>query len=338
MGKLIICGRINKYYGYIILPTIFLLLQDMVFGANYNNSFHEVNISTLSDEHAIIHDLFSYMFTFFSALIIYKCNKKKRKNILINESANVQEQKEEEHSKKQFSTLLFIIILWVLEEQLKQIYMTTLKNLDFWMFELIIMFIFMKKTFNVKLYNHQKLSFIIIIFPFIFKVGTIILSYINPDENDPGIIYIKNRYIIPIGIIFYIFLLISDSYILTRIKFFMDTRFISISQVLMYFGLFGSIYCLIITIVSTHIKCSIYATNICEIKKIDNNNTIYYFENYEIYFSGLKDFLIREIAANLINDISFLLKYYFSLQVIKLLSPIHNIFSVPLYFLQAFIN
>ena len=336
MVKYISCGRINKYYGYIFLSVFFTLLKDFAFGVNYNNSFKELYIFNLSNEHVIIHALFGYLLVFFSSLTIYKCKIKKRKNILIKESENVQEQKEEKLSKKHLTTLLFIIILWVLEEQLKQIYMDTLKNLDIWMLELIIIYYFMKKTFNVKLYKHQILSFIIIIFPFIFKIVTIILSCINPDINDPGIIYLNNKYIIPIGIILYIILLISDSYILTKIKLFIDTRFISISEVLMYFGLFGSIYCIIITIVSTHIECHLFIDNICEIKTKDNNNnsTIYYYENYKIYFNGLKERenLIKEILANFVNDISFLLKYFFSLQVVKLLSPIHNIFSIPVFF------
>jgi hypothetical protein len=190
----------------------------------------------------------------------------------------------------------------------------------------------MKRIFNVKLYNHQKLSFLIIIFPFIFKVGTIILSIISCDDNDPGIIYLKNKLIIPIGIILYFIILISDSYILTKIKLFMDIRFISIPEVLMYFGLFGFIICLIITFATSYIKCPHFQKDICDIPSIENNKTIYYFENYKIYFSELKNNLIEEIILNLINSFSFFLGYFFSLQIIKFLSPIHYIFCIPLYF------
>jgi hypothetical protein len=117
MEKYISCGRINKYYGYIFLSVFFLLLQDFPFGANYNNSFQELNIFNLPCDHSIIHDLFGYIFTFFSSLIVYKIKIKKHKNILINESESIQELKEEEHSKKHLSKLLFIIILWVIEEK-----------------------------------------------------------------------------------------------------------------------------------------------------------------------------------------------------------------------------
>jgi len=333
MEKCISCGRINKYYGYIFLSVLFMLLQDLAYGTNYNNSFRELIIFKLQNEHKIIHDVFCYLVVFFSSLVIYKKYKiKKPKNILINKAKIIQDQKEEEHSKKYFTKLLFIIILWAIEEQLKQLYMNILKNLDFWMFELIIMYFFMKRIFNVKLYKHQILSFLIIIFPFIFKVGTIILSIISHDNNDPGIIYLDNKFIIPIGIILYIILLISDSYILTEIKSFMDIRFISIPEILMYFGLFGSIICLIITLASSYIECPHFQKDICDIPYIENNKTIYYFENYKIYFSGFKENPMENIAVNLIGNFSFFLEWLFSLLVVKHLSPIHKIFSTPFYF------
>ena len=340
MGKYISCGRINKYYGYIFLSIFFMNLQDFILGVNYNNSFQNINIPDFSGVHNIIHDLFGFILTFFSSLIIYKCKIKKHKSILINETESVQKQKEEEHSKKHLIKLLLIIILWVIQEQLIQIYIDTLKNLDFWMLQLIIMYYFMKKTFNVKLFQHQILSFILIIFPFIFKIITIVLTCISHDKNDPGIIYIDNKILIPIGILLYIILLISNSYIVTQIKMFMDIRFISIPEILMYFGLFGSIICLIITFSSTYVECyQLFEGNICDIrKKGKNNEDIYYLENYKIYFNELKKNLINEIIFNLFYTFSFLFQYFFSLQIIKFLSPIHNIFCYPLgFFFQKII-
>ena len=193
MGKYIICGKINKYYGYIFLHIIFLVLQDLLFGANYNNIFHDTRLLGLIYKYNIIHSLFCYIVIFFSSFIFYKCRPKKCENLLIKKIEKVEEQN---NSKKVF---LFIIILWVIEEQLKKIYTNTLNNLDFWMLELIIIYLFIKKAFNVILYKHQKLSFIIIIIPFIFKIGTIILSFYSKDQNVP--IY-SNLLIFFIGILF----------------------------------------------------------------------------------------------------------------------------------------
>ena len=74
------------------------------------------------------------------------------------------------------------------------------------MLELIIIYYFNKKIFNAELYKHQKLSFLIIIFPFIFKVGTIFLSLNSNYINGP--INVNNILIIPRGIVIYIILLI----------------------------------------------------------------------------------------------------------------------------------
>ena len=59
--------------------------------------------------------------------------------------------------------LLFIIFLWVIMDFFIDFYNHTLKDLDFWFFELIMISIFSNKIFNFKLYNHQKLAILFII-------------------------------------------------------------------------------------------------------------------------------------------------------------------------------
>ena len=329
MGKYIICGKINKYYGYIFLHIIFLVLQDLLFGANYNNIFHDTRLFGLKYKYNIIHSLFCYIVLFFSSFTFYKCKPKKHENLLTKKIGKVEEQN---NSKKLFLILLFIINLWVLEEQLKDIYTNTLNNLDFWMLELIIIYFFIKKLFNVILYKHQKLSFIIIIIPFIFKIVTIILSFFNKDQNVP--IYVNNILILFIGIAFYIGILISDAYILTKIKWFIDIKYISITEILMYYGLFGTLFYLIFSIFSLFRLCpKILVNDICI--EDDKNEMFYNFENFNIYFNELKGnpkLIIEEIVISLIGAFSFLLEYVFALLIIKHLSPIHKIFSIPLFF------
>ncbi len=200
------------------------------------------------------------------------------------------------------------------------------------MLELIIIYYFNKKIFNAELYKHQKLSFLIIIFPFIFKVGTIFLSLNSNYKNGP--IYINNILIIPIGIVIYIILLISDAYFLTKIKWFMDIKYISIPEILMYFGLFGTIFYLILSFISIFRICPKSLINNFCIKGNDNE-TFYYFENFNFYLNEMKEnkkLFIEEIIIILVGSFSFLLEYVFSLLIIKHLSPIHKIISNPLFF------
>lgn len=114
MVKYIICGKINKYHGYIFLSIIFMLLQDLVFGFDYNNSFHESKLFGLNRQYFIIRSLFCYIILFVSSFIFYKYNNKKSENLLTKKITKVEKQN---NSKKYFLTFLFIIILWVIEEQ-----------------------------------------------------------------------------------------------------------------------------------------------------------------------------------------------------------------------------
>jgi len=329
MDKYIICGEINKYHGLIILPIIFLLLQDLVFGVSYNNSFRKTKLLGLKRQYYTIHILFCYIVIFVSSFIFYKCKIKKTENLL---TKKIKTTKEQNNSKKKFLTFLLIIILWVLEEQLKDIYSNTLNNLDFWMLELIIISYFNKKTFNAELYKHHLLSFLIIIFPFIFKIITIVLSFNSENQNSP--IYYNSIYIIPLGIAFYIILLISDAYFLTKIKWFMDIKYISITEILMYFGLFGTIFYLILSLILLFKKCPKFlANNYCF--KGNNTETFYNFENFYFYIKEMMDnkkLIFEEIIVCLIGSFSFLFEYVFNLLIIKHLSPIHKIISTPLFF------
>ena len=44
MGKCISCGKINNYFKYILLSIFFIILNNSIYGFNYNDSFEEVNI------------------------------------------------------------------------------------------------------------------------------------------------------------------------------------------------------------------------------------------------------------------------------------------------------
>ena len=61
----------------------------------------------------------------------------------------------------------------------------------------------------------------------------------------------------------------------------------------------------------------------------------YNFENFNIYFNELKGnpkLIIEEIVVCFIGTFASLLESVFALLIIKHLSPIHKIFSIPLFF------
>ena len=67
-----------------------------------------------------------------------------------------------------------------------------------------------------------------------------------------------------------------------------------------------------------------------------DNANISYFDNFDIYFKNFKKSnffeIIKEIIIILLAGITYFYYKYFCLMTIKFLSPIHYIFSNPIYF------
>ena len=151
MGKhYISLGDFNKKHLYIVYAIIFLSLKNILSGVNYNYTFKEVfsegareNFSSF----ALINNTFCYIGTFFLSLIFYnielKTTETKNKNInsknlewqnSINEYILIRKKNKSENS---IYWILFVIFLWNIEENAIQIF-SILKDLDFWMIEIII--------------------------------------------------------------------------------------------------------------------------------------------------------------------------------------------------------
>ena len=172
------CGKLNKKYIYIVVSVVFLVLKDIAFGNNYNNSFkplfhnrdldQELNQTTQNQtekftEHYLINNIFSYSFTSILSFILYKIE---RKNLEWN---SLKEKENEENSSlptikyihnvsnnaylSNNALLLFLIIilLWIIDENLIQFFSFS-KDLDFWMFEIIITAYMISIMYKKKIY------------------------------------------------------------------------------------------------------------------------------------------------------------------------------------------
>ena len=107
--------------------------------------------------------------------------------------------------------LLFLILLWVVEEKLAEKIKNILIHLDFWMLEFIFLSYFCKKILLIEIYKHQKVAMLSTIIPCFLKIVTIILSFydenrISEDFNDfkrkdklLEILYMPYPLLIPIG-------------------------------------------------------------------------------------------------------------------------------------------
>jgi len=394
------CGKLNKKYIYIVVSVVFLVLKDIAFGNNYNNSFkplfhnrdldQELNQTTQNQtekftEHYLINNIFSYSFTSILSFILYKIE---RKNLEWN---SLKEKENEENSSlptikyihnvsnnaylSNNALLLFLIIilLWIIDENLIQFFSFS-KDLDFWMFEIIITAYMISIMYKKKIYLHHKVVFVLNIILALLKIITILLSFhdvCNKDNDDYYLYnynytsnnfsmclskneveyfnrniseynltgglknyYVKNSFYVPIGILVFISLILLRSYINISIKEAMDLKYISEKKLLMLYGLMGATISFIICIITTFVKCKDVTPEkdindyIC---KVEYNKTLY-FDSFNAFFENVgKNWIL--ILKTIFGSIFFSLNRYFSLLVIKNFTPVHLIFTFPVYFL-----
>jgi hypothetical protein len=104
---------------------------------------------------------------------------------------------------------------------------------------------------KTKIYIHQKIGIII------NSLNGLILGiiiFINK-ENEENNLNMKYKWLIPISIIIYLFIINSTSYIYTKLKFYMDLKFISQVKLLILYGIIGFIFSSIACIIETLFKC-----------------------------------------------------------------------------------
>ena len=378
MGKYISFGKFNKYFYYIILAFFFDLLNDALYGFNYLDMLTEMKIITSETQtyfswHHLIHQIFNYFGTFVFAFCFekYEISSSRREQERLSPNPPNQDINSiqiilihndvddlDDHQYYNYWMILLVIFLWVLEEQLIDIYSYALKDLDFWMFELIIITYFNSFMFKIEIYKHQKFAIWISILPCLLKIATIILSLFDENIDKEPILYNINRYLIPIGIIIYLVLITLRSYVNTKIKWFMDLRYISHSKLLIYYGLMGTIFCTIVSTVSTFIPCNDnkeeheISDYICKVPYKDPNTNYSvsdhkYLENFNYYFKTFegeigenfkKSEIIIEIVIIISGLVTFFFEKYFSVLIIKNLTPVHLIFSYPIfYFFQKMV-
>ena len=384
MGGLITFAKFNQRHRYIVYSIIFLILKDVVFGYNYNDSFKSLFSEEAYEnfsENYLIKNILCYIVTFFISLFFYWRERKKLGRKSLNKRLTTHKikyfqfnYKNSLFSKTSLMSIL-IIILWILDELLIQIF-SFLKDLDFWMIEIIIISYMASKMFKEKIYLHHKMIIYLNLFPITFKIFAIILSFYDDcnkvnngdyfycynydyksnnfsmclSKNETNYFYnktkinltggLKNYYvtnihIIPIGIIVYLILITVRSYVNSKMKWLMDLKYISENILLINYGFIGTIICSIICIITSLNKCkdlvgqdkSDFFDYIC---KVNYKNAIY-LENYKAFFITFFHKKL-EILKTFIGIIFFFFNKYYSILIIKNFTPVHLIFSFPVYF------
>jgi len=234
--------------------------------------------------------------------------------------------------------ILFIIIIYVCFEFLKDIfYQLDLNIFDFWMFELLVISYINAKMFKLKIYKHQMLaiffnSFICLL----FRLPSFVLSFSLEDKgNEKGgksLFEISGWYIV-LGLFIYIIIVIIRAYSYTKLKWFIDLKYISPTKLLIYIGFIGILISSILCIIETNIKCS-PKINFCEVSYPDDSTK--YLDNFDAYYkniSALKNYeIIIEICVILFGMICKFFALYYDMLIIQYLTPVHNIFYNSIYY------
>jgi len=377
MGQYITLGDFNKNYLFIIFEILALILKDTIYGYNYNESF----ITPISDgakeilfEFNLIKHIYCYLITIIFSGILYRYRTNKLEldlsqimplKITITSSTTeyesditsdnsviiVKNQKINDYSK---TFLFFIIFLWIIEEHLIEIF-SILKDLDFWMIELIILSYFNWKMFKMQTYLHHKLIMILNLLPTITKIFSIILSFLDKYNKDGNYyeynypegyegkklknLYVRFAYLVPVGILIYLILITLRAYVNSNLKVFMDKKNIEAFKLLFIYGLFGTIISIFACLITTFVNCGYNNTEkdiydyICKIQYKDKkyfDSFIAYYYSFEGNYKMLK--ILSEIIKNIFATIFFFAHKYYSIKIIELFTPIHLIFSFPVYY------
>ena len=367
MSNFIRCGQFNSTYKFLFFLILFSLLKDFAFGSDNVAIFQYFKLLDFKEVSncATVRETLCYFFSIIVAIILYKKeskfidnenNDKSEKKLNLNEinrdtaiSGDIElihnEQTIVEYSDKY---LIIIIFLWILEEQLLSVFKDIFLHLDFWMIELIIVHICMKKMLKMKVYSHQILMLWFCSFPIILKLATIILSYLDKNNKKTGedyqysknikklkLIYVAIPWLSGIAFLLYLALIIYRSYVNTKLKWLMDLKFVSISKIFLLYSIIGFVISLIICLISTFIPCGKSYSNytfvdyFCKVK--DGNEK--YYDNFKLYFSNLfsSNECYKEIIALVFGIAFFILYKFFYLKIIQRMTPVHTIFSFPIF-------
>ena len=177
----------------------------------------------------------------------------------------------------------------------------------------------------------------------------VILIFIDKHEEDKNDIINKdtNWFFILFGIFAYFCIIFLRAFVYVNLKIFMDENFIPPNEILIYYGIIGTIISFIVCIISTFVECSYDFINdyICTVPNIKDEHYIYnsnkkYFDSFILYYKtlngeinnkffsddlGLEIFF--EIIVILAGTTLYILYRKYFMKVIQDLSPGHAIFS-----------
>ena len=215
--------------------------------------------------------------------------------------------------------------------------------------------------FKIKVYKQQLLVILIDIIPILLKGVILALTFFDEknhwddnnhdnykyDISNPNNTKLKSLLVlywplVPVALLLYLGIATLRSYIMINFKKFMDLKHISIWKILALYGFIGAVFCSLFSLGTTFLPCG-------ENLKIPNKKDINdyqctakddkykYIDSYPIFFNkwvldDTKD-IQNELLMIIFGSISFSAYKYFTILILRELTPLHKVFCYPIQYL-----
>ena len=278
-NTLINIGFCTKFYFYIFGSALFKFFYVMILGSQ-ENTIALFRFSPILFNYNSIQSVYTYLSYIFFGIIFHFCfkGKDKNKNKYMINNLNLKRELKINQNKKKINLQLFLTCFCfaTYSEFQTLLYSNGYDSLDYWTFEIIFTFIFMRKYFEIGFYKHHKYSMfstIVISTSFLFAATFFPTSYMDNQYQ-----YVKDKY----GNVFYsipfilIFIIISFNYGFSRnySKVLMQNKFVSKYILIIFIGIAGLILTLIISAISYSYEIDNFIFYYKELKSLDTEKVL----------------------------------------------------------------
>jgi len=182
-------GKFTRFYWLILLSELFKILLNIFFKVEYQRYMINENISILKfpllNDHIFVRFIY-YYFGFIILGFIYLISKRVKEKKYSNKNQKIKEKEEdyahlqsingkmgsieliyndvyEELGRRGLRSILLVVIIYIIYEMLTfYIDQKNMTFVNFWVFQIFFIHFFLFRKEKLKLYSHQKLSFMII--------------------------------------------------------------------------------------------------------------------------------------------------------------------------------
>jgi hypothetical protein len=291
-------GNCSASYLYIAGASIFGLIQDYLLSLSDIKKKYEYNIfgiKTVLKSHKLIRVLYGYIsFIIFGIIFYYISEKSKDNKKTANKKSPLQQTfivRSIELTTKVKIEIIIICGLYTLIKVLRKIVnFYKIGDLDFWIFNIVFISLFMYYYFRIHIYKHHKYSLLFIFFTNLCLL--FIAAAIKKNDNNPKekTIFQRHGWKCLFIIIMYIIFSMVSSFSKVASKKLMDINYLSPYKMIFYIGVFGVFFTLISLIFTGNISCG-SISQYCKLVKYDekHNTTYTYLDSISFYFSDMKD-------------------------------------------------